>query len=216
MTSTLPPDATGSRSSGYQYLQSHPGAHAACGGGTPYPGASSFTEPQEYVITNGHYTKWANELRVSTPQQLPVRALLGLFAQRQVHEIWEQYTIPGAGGNPYTTNPQGLASSLIIPGVQGNTVWLTDQERVDRDQAAFGQVTWDISSAWQLIGGIRFYEYKNSLEGFYGYSGAYQDLTASIQARTSASPVTGPRSTAPRVRISTRRSRTMARPIGEP
>jgi iron complex outermembrane recepter protein len=163
--------------SGYQYLQNHPGAHAACGGGTPYPAASSFTEPQEYVITNGHYTKWANELRVSTPQQLPVRALLGLFAQRQVHEIWEQYTIPGAGGNPYTTNPQGLASSLIIPGVQGNTVWLTDQERVDRDQAAFGQVTWDISSAWQLIGGIRFYEYKNSLEGFYGYSGAYQDLT---------------------------------------
>ena len=81
------------------------------------------------------------------------------------------------GGNPYTDNPQGLASSLIIPGVQGNTVWLTDQERVDRDQAAFGQVTWDISSAWQLIGGIRFYEYKNSLEGFYGYSGAYQDLT---------------------------------------
>ena len=135
------------------------------------------TEPQEFVITNGHYTKWSHELRVSTPQELPVKALVGLFAQRQVHEIWEQYTIPGAGGNPYTTNPQGFASSLSIPGVQGNTIWLTDEERVDRDQAAFGQVTWDISSSWQLIGGIRFYKYKNSLEGFYGYSANYQNLT---------------------------------------
>ena len=166
------------------------------------------------MITNGHYTKWANELRVSTPQQLPVRALVGLFAQRQVHEIWEQYTIPGAGGNPYTTNPQGLASSLIIPGVQGNTVWLTDQERVDRDQAAFGQVTWDISSAWQLIGGIRFYEYNHGR--VYGYSGAYQDLTGFYPGQNICIPgEPGPCPTAPRVRISTRRSRTMARPIGE-
>jgi iron complex outermembrane receptor protein len=158
--------------SGYQFLQANPAAHCK----VTYP-AGSYTEPQEYVITNGYYTKWSHELRVSTPQDLPVKALLGLFAQRQVHEIWEQYTIPGAGGNPYTTNPQGLASSLIIPGVQGNSVWLTDEERVDRDQAAFGQATWDISSSWQLIGGIRFYKYKNSLEGFYGYSGAYQNLT---------------------------------------
>jgi outer membrane receptor protein involved in Fe transport len=165
---------------GYKYLQAHPGAQAACdlspSPGTAYP-AGDYTEPQEYVITNGHYTKWSNELRVSTPQDLALKALVGVFAQRQVHEIWEQYTIPGAGGNPYTLNPQGLAPSLTIPGVPGNTIWLTDEERVDRDEAAFGQVTWDLSSAWQLVGGIRFYQYKNSLEGFYGYSGAYQDQT---------------------------------------
>jgi iron complex outermembrane recepter protein len=162
--------------SGYHYLQANPAAHGNCYSGTKYP-AGDFTEPQEYVITNGHYTKWSNELRVSTPQELSVRALVGGFAQRQVHEIWEQYTIPGAGGNPYTTNPQGFAPSLSIPGVEGNSIWLTDQERVDRDSAVFGQVTWDVFTNLQLIGGIRFYEYQNSLEGFYGYSGAYQDLT---------------------------------------
>jgi iron complex outermembrane recepter protein len=161
---------------GYNYLQSHPKALGNCYGGTPYP-AGDFAEPQEYVITNGKYTKWANEIRLTTPQDLPVKGLVGLFAQRQVHEIWEQYTIPGAGGNPYTYNPQGLAQSLTIPGVPGNTIWLTDQERVDRDQAAFGQLTWDINQSWQVIGGIRFYHYDNSLEGFYGYSGAYQDQT---------------------------------------
>jgi iron complex outermembrane receptor protein len=165
--------------SGYQYLQTPAGqtARANCLTGTVNFPAGSFTEPQEWVITNGYYTKWSHELRVSTPQEYPVKALVGLFAQRQVHEIWEQYTIPGAGGNPYTANPQGLASGLTIPGVPGNTIWLTDEERVDRDKAAFGQGTWDISPSWQLIGGIRFYQYKNSLEGFYGYSGAYQNLT---------------------------------------
>lgn len=158
--------------SGYQYKLSHPGA--ACVTGFP---AGSYAEPQEFVITNGHYSKWSHELRLSTPRQLPVRGIVGLFAQRQVHEIWEQYVIPGLGGDPYTKNPQGFAPDLNIPGVYGNTIWLTDEERVDRDQAVFGQADWDITSSLQLTGGIRFYKYNNSLQGFYGYSAAYQDLT---------------------------------------
>jgi outer membrane receptor protein involved in Fe transport len=125
------------------------------------------------VLTNGHYTKWNHEFRVSTPQDLPVKATVGLFVERQTHEIWEQYTIPGLDGNPFTQNPQGFASSLSIPGVNGNTIWLTDQERVDRDQAAFGQVEWDITQNWSVNGGLRFYKYDNSLQGFYGYSEAY-------------------------------------------
>jgi len=134
-------------------------------------------EPQEFVITTGHYTKWSNELRVNTPQQYAVKATVGLFAQRQVHEIWEDYTMPGLGGNPYTYNTQGLAQNLSMPGLPNNTIWLTDEERVDRDQAAFGQVTWDIDPAWSVTGGLRFYKYDNSLQGFYGYSANYQAET---------------------------------------
>ncbi|HXC08051.1 MAG TPA: TonB-dependent receptor [Steroidobacteraceae bacterium] len=130
-------------------------------------------EPQEFVIENSHYTKWSNELRVSTPQQLPVKATAGLFAQRQVHEIWEDYVMPGLGGNPYTYNTQGLAQAYTIPGLSNNSIWLTDEERVDRDSAIFAQVTWDISSAWSVTGGIREYKYDNSLQGFYGYAIGY-------------------------------------------
>jgi len=178
--------------SGYDYLQANGSAYGNCFGGTKYPSDSYFTAPQEYVITNGHYTKWSNELRVTTPQEYALKALLGVFAQRQVHEIWEQYTIPGAGGNPYNYNPQGLAQSLNIPGVPGNTVWLTDEERVDRDSAFFGQLTWDISSAWQVIGGIRFYKYKNSLEGFYGYSQNFHNLTGFYPGQNICDPALGP------------------------
>jgi outer membrane receptor protein involved in Fe transport len=130
-------------------------------------------EPQEFVIENSHFTKWSNELRVSTPQQLPVKGTFGVFAQRQVHEIWEDYVMPGLGGNPYTYNTQGLAKAYTIPGLDNNSIWLTDEERVDRDQAVFAQVTWDITSAWSLTGGVREYKYDNSLQGYYGYALGY-------------------------------------------
>jgi outer membrane receptor protein involved in Fe transport len=149
-------------------------------------------EPQELVITTGHYTKWSNELRLNTPQQYPVKGTVGIFAQRQVHEIWEDYVMPGLGGNPYTYNPQGVSQSLAIPGLDNNTLWLTDEERVDRDKAAFGQATWDIDQAWSVTGGLRFYKYDNSLQGFYGYSGNYDTLTGFYPGQNICGPPGGP------------------------
>jgi len=147
------------------------------GSGTYWHNAAGQTiMPQEFVISKGRFIKWSNELRLTTPQSYPVKATVGLFAQRQLHDIWEQYTMPGLGGNALGGNAAGFDPALSIPGWP-NSIWLTDLERVDRDQAAFGQVTWDISSHWSVTGGLRFFKYKNSLEGFYGFSGNYQDLT---------------------------------------
>ena len=159
-------------------------------GGTEKP-AGPYTEPQEFVIENHHYTKWSHELRVSTPQQYQVKGTVGLFAQRQVHEIWEDYTIPGAGGNPYAFNPQGLALADTIPTLDNNTIWLTDEERVDRDSALFGQVTWDIGSGWSLTGGLRFYRYDNSIQGYYGYSANYQTLIGAGSGMNACGPPGG-------------------------
>ncbi len=135
--------------------------------------------PQELVITKGYFQKWSQELRLSTPQELPVHATVGVFLERQQHRIWEQYTMPGYGfTNPYgtlnspTPNPDGFSQALSIPTL-ANTIWLTDETRVDRDQAAFAQVTWDITSNWSLNGGLRYYTYDNTVQGFFGYSKAY-------------------------------------------
>jgi iron complex outermembrane receptor protein len=125
--------------------------------------------PQEFVDGGGYFEKWSHELRVSTPADLPVKATVGLFLQRQLHNIWQLYTMPGFGyANIGTGNPNGLATSLSIPGFP-DAIWLTDEQRVDRDQAAFAQVTWDINSQWALTGGLRYYKYDNSLQGFYGF-----------------------------------------------
>ena len=111
---------------------------------------------------------------------------MGLFAERQVHEIWEDYVMPGLGGNPYTYNPQGFGSDFTIPGLNNNSIWLTDQERVDRDYAAFAQMTWDISGGWSLTGGFRQYRYDNSLQGFYGYALSYTGPGRALPARRPA------------------------------
>ncbi len=139
--------------------------------------------PQELVVSVGYFQKWSHELRLSTPQDLPVHATVGLFIERQQHRIWEQYTMPGYGfTNPYgtlnspTPNPDGFDQSLSIPTL-ANTIWLTDETRIDRDQAAFAQVTWDINSQWSVNGGLRYFTYDNTLQGFYGYSLAYHNVT---------------------------------------
>jgi len=131
--------------------------------------AGKVVEPQEEVITHGHYNKWSNELRIATPQTYPVKGQFGVFAQRSLHDIWEQYVIPGLNGD-------GFATNLSIPGYP-TTIWLTNLERVDRDQAVFGQVTWDIDPSWSVTGGLRYFKAQNSLQGFYGYSYNYQQLT---------------------------------------
>jgi outer membrane receptor protein involved in Fe transport len=132
--------------------------------------------PQELVVSVGYFQKWSHELRLSTPQDLPVRATAGLFIERQQHRIWEQYVMPGYGfTNPYgtlnspTPNPDGYDQSLSIPTL-ANTIWLTDETRIDRDQAVFAQATWDITSHWSANAGLRYFTYDNTLQGFYGFS----------------------------------------------
>ncbi len=139
--------------------------------------------PQELVVSKGYFEKWSHELRVTTPQDLPVRGTVGAFIERQLHDISQQYVMPGYGfTNPYgslnsaTPNPDGFSNALSVPGY-ANTIWLTDEQRVDRDEALFFQGTWDVASNWQLNGGLRWYKYDNSLQGFYGYSANYDALS---------------------------------------
>lgn len=175
---------------GYKNAQSHPGAVSNCYKGTLEP-PGSYTEPQNVPIFDNHFTKWSQELRVSTPKEYPVNGTVGLFAQRQVHDIWQDYTYPGLNGNPYAYNPQGLAQSLTVPGLNNNSIWLTDQQRVDRDQAAFAQANWDMSSQWQFTGGFRQFRYDNSLQGFYGYSSAFENFTGYYPGVNACGPVGG-------------------------
>ena len=124
--------------------------------------------PQELVLANNQFIKWSNEIRVSTPQNRPVKATFGAFIQRQLHEIEQIYVMPGYNGN-------GLADYYSIPRLK-NTIWLTEEERVDRDRAVFGQVTWDITEQLAITGGLRYYKTDNSVQGFYGYSTHYASL----------------------------------------
>ncbi|HUA24627.1 MAG TPA: TonB-dependent receptor [Steroidobacteraceae bacterium] len=126
--------------------------------------------PQQYVLGAGDFEMWSQELRVTTPLDEPVHGTAGVFLQRQMHNIWQDYTMPGYDPTSiYGGNPNGFSFANSIPGFP-NTIWLTDEQRVDRDRAAFAQATWDITHQLSLTGGIRFYKYDNSLIGFYGFN----------------------------------------------
>ncbi len=49
--------------------------------------------------------------------------------------------------------------------------------RTDRDYAAFGEVSFDVTDKLTLTGGGRLYKYDNSLIGFFGYSRGYSSRT---------------------------------------
>ena len=117
--------------------------------------------PVQIIYGDNWFTKSSNELRVSTPKHYPVKATVGAFAQRQVHEIYQTYVIPGLNGD-------GLNSAQSIPGFN-NTFYLADLERVDKDRAVFAQATWDIDPHWGLTGGLRQFWYDNSIDGFFGF-----------------------------------------------
>jgi outer membrane receptor protein involved in Fe transport len=130
--------------------------------------------PQQLVVAKNAFEKFSHELRVSTPQDLPVRATAGVFVQRQMHRIYEDYVMPGFDfTSPFGGNANGLDPALSVPGLP-NTIWLTDETRVDRDKAIFAQVTWDITSQLELSGGERYFKTDNTLEGFFGYGRGFQ------------------------------------------
>jgi outer membrane receptor protein involved in Fe transport len=120
--------------------------------------------PQQEIVGDDRFEKGSNELRLASPATDRFRFIVGLFQERQTHWIIQDYQI------------QGFSPTLAVPG-WANTIWLTDQDRVDSDKAAFGEVSFDVTPKFTITGGLRYYDYNNTLYGFYGFSQAYGDLT---------------------------------------
>jgi iron complex outermembrane receptor protein len=122
--------------------------------------AGNPVNPSQYIIGHDAYQKVSHELRVSTPQDYRFRLVGGLFYQRQTHGIYQNYRIDALGP---------AYSVSTSPG----TIWLTQQKRIDRDSAVFGEAAFDLTDKLTITGGIRFFKSDNSLKGFYGYGEGY-------------------------------------------
>ena len=120
--------------------------------------------PQQEIIGRDRFEKGSNELRIASPSTDRFRFVAGLFQERQTHWIIQDYQI------------QGFGPQVAVTGWP-NTIWLTDQNRIDRDEAAFVEANFDITPNLTLTGGIRGYHYRNTLVGFYGYSANYSSHT---------------------------------------
>jgi outer membrane receptor protein involved in Fe transport len=126
--------------------------------------AGQYIDPSQYIQSKHQYDKQSHELRISSTGESRFRYVAGLFYQEQTHDIEERYVI------------DGIANAIEVTGWP-DTWWLTQQVRNDEDYAAFGELTFDFTDQLSLTGGIRFFEAKNSLEGFFGF-GLTNDFTS--------------------------------------
>lgn len=120
--------------------------------------------PNQYIISDDRFAKQSHELRFTSPADRPIRLVGGLFYQRQTHSIEQNYII------------DNLVDFFVVPGTESN-IWLTKQFRVDRDYAAFGEISYDVIPRLTLTAGGRLYKYDNSLKGFFGFSSSYSSRT---------------------------------------
>jgi len=134
--------------------------------------ANNLISPNQYINGIDRYKKSFVEARIASPADAPIRFIGGVFWQRQSHNIEQNYII------------DNLADDLKVPGTASD-IWLTKQFRVDRDYAAFGELSYDITDKLTLTGGGRLYKFDNSLVGFFGYS-------AGVSSRTGVAACFGP------------------------
>jgi outer membrane receptor protein involved in Fe transport len=112
--------------------------------------------PTQWILGKDRYQKISHELRIASPKEWRLRFVGGVFYQRQQHGIEQRYEI------------QNLGQALWVTGWPV-TWWLTEQMRVDRDKAIFGEATFDVTSNFSLTAGVRHFKYDNTLEGFRGF-----------------------------------------------
>ena len=120
--------------------------------------------PSQYFSSRDEFTKLSQELRISTEIGDRLRLQAGLFYQRQTHDIQQRYQI------------DDIATFIEVPG-WSDTIWLTKQTRVDKDFAVFGEAEFDLTPELTLTAGGRYFEYDNTLIGFFGYSDGFSGST---------------------------------------
>ncbi len=122
-------------------------------------------DPTQYIIGHDLFTKQSHEMRISSPESNRLRFVAGLFYERQSHHILQDYKVVG-----------DIADSITVTGWP-DTIWLTNQLRVDRDYAAFGEMSFDILPNLTAKAGVRVFKSESSLLGFFGFSAGFSSHT---------------------------------------
>ena len=154
-------DRTDYQSSDYtDYSEAYDNLYSSVGGNAGYfyfqDAAGNTIDPRQRVIGTDHFRKMSHEFRVASPSTDRFRIVAGAFYQRQSNFIHQDYQVPG------------LAPLLSVNGWPG-TLWLTQQERVDRDYAMFGEASFDVTPKLTFTAGGRAFIYDNTLIGFFGF-----------------------------------------------
>ena len=135
------------------YYQEYYGYDAFC---IYYQENGDCSKAPQYVDAQNDFTRQSHELRFQSPVDQRLRWTGGLFFQKQEHDFDLQYTVPDSA-----------VSTSVVEGL--HVVWQTKQVRIDRDEAIFGELTFDFTEKFSGTFGARYFEYENDLYGFNGF-----------------------------------------------
>jgi outer membrane receptor protein involved in Fe transport len=170
-----------------------------------YNDAGQVIDPTQYIQGKDRYERWSHEVRLASSAEEPLRFVAGLFAQRQQHGIEQRYRI------------DDLETAYEVTGWR-DTIWLTQQQRVDRDYAAFGELSYGLTEKLTGTVGARWFKADNSLEGFFGFAEGYSSSGTNGEALCSlfaGSPVGDRSRWTPFTAVSTAPCRNLDRTVDE-
>ncbi|MBM4355777.1 MAG: TonB-dependent receptor [Deltaproteobacteria bacterium] len=116
-----------------------------------------FTGSNMFQLTSEEdYSQYSIELRLTSPQDGPLRYLGGIYYQADELDFGDQIFLPEDSGvvrlvgYATTGNPEGAFGSL------GNTSAFRDFEQNTYNSSIFGQVGYDLTERWRASIGVRY------------------------------------------------------------
>lgn len=123
-----------------------------------YDASGGCADPSQFVLGDERFTRLSHEVRLQSSGEERFRWIVGAFYQKQVHDFDLQWVVPDME-----------SSDSVIE--SGHTTWQTYQIRTDRDDAVFGEATFDLTDSVSVTAGVRHFNYDNRLYGFNGFLG---------------------------------------------
>ncbi|GAB2525189.1 TonB-dependent receptor [Microbulbifer agarilyticus] len=121
-----------------------------------------------YYQDNNEYKRQTHELRLQSQLDGPLQYVVGAFLETASHTYRQEWQMDGmAKGAGFQTKDEA------------DLWYLTDQEREDKQQSIFGEVSYDVTEDLTVTLGSRFFKAESSLKGISGY-GTQAPYTPSI------------------------------------
>ena len=124
--------------------------------------------PGARFTNNDGYTKKSHEIRISSNQDASVRGMLGFFWQEQSHDFEQHWKVEGLGTVMLMNRDEPNGNQFP------DTVYLNSMDRLDKDQAVFGNVSFDIGDSFEVSLGARFFKPEVSVDGFFGFGAGFE------------------------------------------
>ncbi len=118
--------------------------------------ATDCTSLEEFYREASTYKRTTHELRLQSNFDGPFNYTVGYYRNENEHKYLLEWVQPGMSPNRWA---RGKADIFFT----------TDQERTDSQSAIFGEGTYDLTDAWSLTLGARFFENESDVAGYVGW-----------------------------------------------